>query len=55
MLKLNVNGALKGKLELVEIGGVLSNTKGKILLMFSKYVGVCDSNEAEVFCYLGRS
>lgn len=51
VLKLNVNVALKGKLGLAEIGGVLSNTKGKILLIFCKYVGVCDSNQAEVFIY----
>lgn len=32
--------------------GVLHNCKGEFLLMFSKKVGVCDCNEAEVLAIL---
>ena len=28
------------------------NDKGKVLIMFSKHIGVCDSNEAEVLAIL---
>lgn len=48
VLKLNVDGAAKGKLGLIGIGGMLLNSKGGVLLMFSKSVGVRESNEAEV-------
>ena len=37
---------------LAGIGGVLRNIKGKVLFMFSKYFGVCDSYEAEVLAIL---
>lgn len=29
-------------------GGVVLNYNGKVLIMFSKYIEVCDSNEANV-------
>lgn len=40
------------KLDLPEIRGVLRNCKGDVLIMLSKYVGVCDSNEAQVLAIL---
>lgn len=39
----------RGKPGPAGIGEVLHNSKGEILLMFYKNVGVRDSNEAEVF------
>lgn len=30
------------------LGGVLFNGKGEVLLMFSKFMGVCGFNEAEM-------
>lgn len=29
-------------------GGVVLNNNGKVLIMFSEYIEVCDSNEANV-------
>lgn len=43
-LKFNVDGAAKGKPGLVGIGGVLKNHKGEIMYIFSKQVGIKDSN-----------
>lgn len=40
------------KSELVGIGGVLYNNKGDVLYIFSKHMGVCVSNEAEVLSIL---
>lgn len=54
-LKFNVNGIASGKLELMGTGGVLRDTKGKVLYMFSKDVGIKDSKEAEIFSCLGSS
>lgn len=34
------------------IGGVLRNHKGKVLYMFSKHVGIKDSNKAKVLSIL---
>ena len=34
------------------IRGVFRNSKGDVVLMFSKHVGVCDSNEVEVLAIL---
>lgn len=39
-MKFNANGAAMGKSGLTGIGGVLRNTKGDVLLMFSKHAGV---------------
>ena len=47
MLKFNVDAASRDKLELPEIG-VFLHSKGEVLLMVSKHVGVCYSNEVEV-------
>ena len=52
VFKFNVDGATRGKQGLAGIGGVLRNSKGEVLFMFSKRVGVCDSNEAEVLASL---
>ena len=34
------------------MGGVLRNNNGETLLIFSKNVGVCDSNEAKLLAIL---
>eukprot|EP00268_Persea_americana_P068029 TRINITY_DN9427_c0_g3_i1.p1 TRINITY_DN9427_c0_g3~~TRINITY_DN9427_c0_g3_i1.p1 ORF type:complete len:256 (+),score=22.30 TRINITY_DN9427_c0_g3_i1:1157-1924(+) len=52
MLKFNVDGAARGKPGPASIGGVLRNSRGEVLFMFSKSVGVCDSNKAEVLAIL---
>lgn len=46
-LKWNVDGSAKGKPGEAGIGGVLRDEYGNILGMFSAYVGIRDSNEAE--------
>ena len=51
-LKFNVDGAAKGKLGPADIGGVLRNGKGEVLFMFSKNVGIKESNEAKVLAIL---
>eukprot|EP00268_Persea_americana_P056466 TRINITY_DN6662_c1_g4_i1.p1 TRINITY_DN6662_c1_g4~~TRINITY_DN6662_c1_g4_i1.p1 ORF type:complete len:118 (-),score=15.06 TRINITY_DN6662_c1_g4_i1:217-570(-) len=52
VLKFNVDGALRSKPGPTGIGGVLRNSKGDVVLMFSKHVGVCDSTKAEVLAIL---
>ena len=52
LFKFNVDGAARGKPGPAGIGGVLRNCNGDVLFMFSKYVGVCDSNEVEVLAIL---
>ena len=52
ILKFNVDGSSRGKPVQAEIRGVLRNSEGEVLLMFSKNIGVCDSNEAEVLAIL---
>lgn len=39
ILKFNVDGVTRGKPKLAGIGGVLYNSEGKVLFMFSKNVG----------------
>lgn len=46
-LKWNVDGSSKGKLVAAGIGGVLRDEHGTIKAMFSAFVGIRDSNEAE--------
>ncbi|XVF07321.1 hypothetical protein REPUB_Repub06bG0128200 [Reevesia pubescens] len=46
-LKFNVDGFVMGKLEPGGIGGVLRNEDGIMLLVFSKSVGIVDSNTSE--------
>ena len=48
MLKFNVDGATRGKPGPMSIGGILRNNNGEVLFRFSKNVGVCNSNKAEV-------
>ena len=48
MFKVNVDGAPRGKPGSAQNGGVLRNSKGEVIFMFSKFVGVCDSNEVGV-------
>ena len=48
VLTFNVDGATRGKPGPTGIGGVLHNNKGGVLFMFSKHVGICDSNEAKM-------
>ena len=52
VLKFKVDGAARGKPGPAGIGGVLCNSKGEVLFMLSKHVGVRDSNEAEVLVIL---
>ena len=52
MLKFNVDGAAREQSGPTGIGGVLQNSRGEFLLMFSKFVGDCDSNKAEVLAIL---
>ncbi|XXG59908.1 hypothetical protein AAC387_Pa04g1911 [Persea americana] len=52
VLKFNVDGVSKGKSKQASIGGVLRNFKGGVIIMFSKHIGICDSNEAEVLATL---
>lgn len=47
-LKFNADGATRGKPGSVGIGGVLCNHRRDVLIMFSKNIGVKDSNEVEV-------
>ena len=47
VLKFNVDDASRGKPGQAGIGGLLCNSKGEVLLMFSKNFGVCDSNAVE--------
>ena len=51
-LKCNVDGVARGKPGPAVIGGILRNYKGEVLFMFSKYIGIKDSNEAEVLAIL---
>ena len=44
--------AARGKLGPAGVGRVIWDCNGDILFMLSKYVGVCDSNEAEVIAIL---
>lgn len=48
LLKFNIDGAARGKLGSVGIDGVLRDSNGLVLMLFSKHVGVMDSNESEV-------
>ena len=52
ILKFNVDGAPRCKPGPAGVGGVLRSSNGEVLLLFSKNVGVCDSNEAEVLVIL---
>ena len=49
LFKFNVNGAARRKPRLAVIGGMLRNCNRDVLFIFSKYVGVCDSNLLSVF------
>ncbi|XP_022774106.1 uncharacterized protein LOC111316412 [Durio zibethinus] len=46
--KINVDGSAIGKRGPTGIGGVVENHKGQILLLFSKHIGIQDSNFAEL-------
>ena len=52
LLKFNVDGAARGKPGPAGVGGVLRDHKGDVLLMFSKNVGIKESNETEVLAIL---
>ena len=52
MFKFNVDGSAREKPGHARIRGVLCNSKCDIIFMFSKHVGICDSNEAEVLAIL---
>lgn len=52
VFKLNADGASKGKLGPLGVGGILRNSKGRVLLMFFQSMGIQDSNETEVLAIL---
>ena len=52
MLKFNVDGVARGKPRPSRVRGVLHNSNGVIPFIFSKHVGIYDSNEAEVLAIL---
>lgn len=52
ILKFNAKGVAGGKPRQVGSYGVLRNSKGDILYLFSKHIGVKDSNEAKVLAIL---
>ena len=45
----NIDGSAKGSPGEAGIGGVLRDSRGKVLGLFSSYVGCLDSNSAELF------
>ncbi|KAK3204439.1 hypothetical protein Dsin_018485 [Dipteronia sinensis] len=47
-LKFNVDGLARGNPGPAGIGGVLKDNKGKVVCLFSLFVGIRDSNEAEL-------
>ncbi|GJT03943.1 reverse transcriptase [Tanacetum coccineum] len=47
-LKFNVDGSAMGKPSVAGIGGLLRNTDGVVLAIFSMSLGILDSNVAEV-------
>lgn len=52
VLKFNVDGAVEGKLGPAVVGGVLHDSDGVVLALFSKHVGHMESNEVEVVAIL---
>ncbi|KAK3211007.1 hypothetical protein Dsin_015713 [Dipteronia sinensis] len=48
-LKFNVDGSVRGKPGPAGIGGVLRDSNGKVLCLFSQFVGILDSNAAELW------
>lgn len=48
-MKFNVDGAGRGGLRVVRIGGTLWDDYGNIKILFSKSVGTMDSNLAEIY------
>ncbi|KAK3188251.1 hypothetical protein Dsin_027812 [Dipteronia sinensis] len=46
--KFNVNGSARGNPRHAGIGGVLRDSNGKVVCLFSFYVGIMDSNAAEI-------
>ncbi|KAK8977405.1 hypothetical protein V6N11_034450 [Hibiscus sabdariffa] len=47
-VKFNTNRAVRGSFGKASIGGILSDNSGKVLLKFSKSIGVADSTSAEL-------
>ena len=47
-----MDGASRSKHGPAGFGGVLCNYKGEVLIMFSKHIGVCDLNQAELLTTL---
>ena len=52
VLNFNVDGATRGKLGPAGIRGVLRNNKGEVIFLFTRNVGMKESNEAEVLAIL---
>lgn len=51
-LKFNVDGAAREKPGLAGVSGVLRNSEGAVMALFSRHVGCIESNEAEVVAIL---
>lgn len=47
-----MDGTRRGKPGLAGIGGDIRNEKGEVLHLFSKHVGIQDSNEAKILAIL---
>lgn len=47
-----MNGVTRDEPDPIGIGGVLRNSRGEVLISFSKSIGDGDSNEAEVLAIL---
>ena len=52
ILKLKVDGTSSSNSGPAGIGEVLCNSKGEVLLMLSKFLGICDTKEVEVLAIL---
>ncbi|KAK3183009.1 hypothetical protein Dsin_030295 [Dipteronia sinensis] len=48
VLKFNIDESAKGSLGPTRMGGVLRNSRGRVLCLFSEDLGILDSNSAEV-------
>ncbi|KAK3218345.1 hypothetical protein Dsin_012315 [Dipteronia sinensis] len=47
-LKFNVDGSARGSPGMAGIGGVMRDSRGKVVCLFSYFVGTTDSNSAEI-------
>ncbi|KAK1550760.1 hypothetical protein Q3G72_024390 [Acer saccharum] len=52
VLKFNVDGSARGSLGQAGVEGVLRDSRGRVVCLFSSYLGIYDSNTAEVWAIL---